>query len=169
MADDDSMRAIMYRPVGVVRSGYRRQEGMPLQSVAAEEVQAKVEIRPDLPAGLRDLDGFSHLHLITHLHRSRPGGGLEVVPFLDDAVHGVFATRSPRHPNPIGLSIVRLLAVQGAILVVSGVDLLDGTPVLDIKPYVPAFDSVPAERVGWLEQAAERVHRVRADRRFDEP
>jgi tRNA-Thr(GGU) m(6)t(6)A37 methyltransferase TsaA len=141
---------------------------MPLQSVAAGEAQAHVDIRADLQAGLHDLDGFSHVYLITHLHRSAPGGGLEIVPFLDDAVRGVFATRSPRHPNPIGLSIVRLLAVEGAILEISGVDLLDGTPVLDIKPYVPAFDSVAAERVGWLERAAERVHHVRADRTFDE-
>ena len=120
-----------------------------------------------MAAGLRDLDGFSHLHLITHLHRGTTGG-LEVVPFLDDTVRGIFATRSPRHPNPIGISVVRLLAVVGSTLEGSGVDLLDGTPVLDIKPYVPTFDIVAAERVGWLEGAAERVHEVKADRRFDE-
>jgi tRNA (adenine37-N6)-methyltransferase len=167
MAAEGPFQAISYQPVGIVRSPFRRLEGMPLQSVAAAEVRAQVEIRSELQAGLRDLDGFSHIHLITHLHRGAPGG-LEVVPFLDDTARGIFATRSPRHPNPIGISVVRLLAVAGSNLEIAGVDLLDGTPVLDIKPYVPTFDTVAAERVGWLEQAAERVHRVRADRRFDE-
>lgn len=89
------------------------------------------------------------------------------MPFLDDTPRGVFATRSPRHPNPLGLSVVRLLAVNGATLEVSGLDLLDGTPVLDIKPYVPAFDAIAAERSGWLEAAAARVHATRADGRFE--
>ena len=164
---DDPLQAITYSPVGIVRSPFTRFEGMPLQSVAAGEALAQVEIRAELRAGLRDLDGFSHLHLITHLHRGAPGG-LEVVPFLDDTVRGIFATRSPRHPNPIGLSIVRLIAVSGSSLEISGVDLLDGTPVLDIKPYVPTFDCVTAERVGWLQSAAQRVHQVKADGRFEE-
>jgi tRNA (adenine37-N6)-methyltransferase len=160
--------AITYRPVGVVRSPFTVVEGMPLQSVAAPEVIAQVEIRPELEPGLRDLDGFSHLHLITHLHRAQPGG-LEVVPFLDDSVRGIFATRSPRHPNPLGLSVVRLVNVTGCVLEIRGVDLLDGTPVLDIKPFVQVFDSVAAERTGWLTSAARRVHQVKADRRFDDP
>jgi tRNA (adenine37-N6)-methyltransferase len=167
MEPDDPIQAITYRPVGIVRSPFRSLEGMPLQSVAAAQVRASIEIRAALQPGLRDLDGFSHLHLITHLHRGAPGG-LEVVPLLDDTARGIFATRSPRHPNPIGLSIVRLLAVAGSTLEISGVDLLDGTPVLDIKPYVPTFDSAAAERIGWLERAAERVYHVKADRRIDE-
>jgi tRNA-Thr(GGU) m(6)t(6)A37 methyltransferase TsaA len=167
MEPDDPLQAISYQPVGIVRSPFRRLEGMPLQSAAAAEVRARVEIRSELQAGLADLEGFSHVHLITHLHRGGPGG-LEVVPFLDDAVRGIFATRSPRHPNPIGISVVRLLSVAGPNLEIAGVDLLDGTPVLDIKPYVPSFDAVAAERIGWLEHAAERVHQLRADRRFDE-
>jgi len=158
--------AICYQPVGVVRSPFTVLEGMPLQSVAAREVRGQVEVDPQFAPGLRDLDGFSHLHLLTHLHRGAPGG-LEVVPFLDDTVRGIFATRSPRHPNPIGISVVRLLSVTGRVLEISGVDLLDGTPVLDIKPYVPEFDAVAAERTGWLAKAAERVHQVKADARFD--
>ena len=158
--------AISYRPVGVVRSPFTRLEGMPLQSVAAEEVHGWIELRPELAPGLRDLDGFSHLHVVSHLHVGAPGG-LEVRTFLDNEVRGVFATRSPRHPNPIGLSVVRLLGVDGATLEVAGLDLLDGTPVLDLKPYVPAFDAVVAERTGWLHAAAPRVHQVRADARFD--
>ena len=168
MAQDDPFQAITYRPVGVVRSPFTRLEGMPLQSVAAGDARASIEIRPDLAPGLRDLDGFSHVHVITHLHHGAPGG-LELVPFLDDTVRGIFATRSPRHPNPIGLTVVRLIRVDGSTLEISGADLLDGTPVLDVKPYVPTFDSVAAERSGWLEKAAERVHEVKSDRRFDEP
>ncbi len=167
MEADDLLPAITYRPVGIVRSPFTRIEGMTLQSVAAGAVGARVEIRPEFEPGLRDLDGFSHLHLITHLHRGAPGQ-LEVVPFLDATVRGIFATRSPRHPNPIGISIVRLHGVVGPTLEISGVDLLDGTPVLDVKPYVPTFDSVAAERSGWLEAVAERVHEVTTDRRFDE-
>jgi tRNA (adenine37-N6)-methyltransferase len=155
---------VSYTPIGVVRSPFHQRQGMPLQSVAATEVRGRVEVAAEYAPGLRDLDGFSHLHLICHLHRAAPGD-LEVVPYLDDTVRGVFATRSPRHPNPIGLSVVRLEVVEGATLHVSGIDLLDGTPVLDIKPYVPAFDVFAAERIGWLEAGARRVHEVRANER----
>ena len=154
---------ITYRAIGVVRSPYTTLEGMPLQSVGAPDVQGQIEIHPSFVEGLADLEAFSHLHVIAHLHRGAPGG-LTVVPFLDDSRRrGIFATRSPRHPNPIGLSVVRLLAIHGATLEIAGVDLLDGTPVLDLKPYVPVFDAVAAERTGWLERAAHRVHEVRAD------
>ncbi len=162
-----ALESIAYQVIGVVRSPHTTFEGMPLQSVAAPEVRGQIEIHPSLVAGLADLEDFSHVHVITHLHRGAPGG-LTVVPFLDDTPRGIFATRSPRHPNPIGLSVVRLLAVRGATLDIAGVDLLDGTPVLDLKPYVPAFDAVAAERTGWLGRAAHRVHEVRADARFDD-
>ena len=166
MDPHDPTQAIRYEAVGIVRSQYTTLEGMPLQSVAAGDVRASIEIRPDLVPGLRDLDGFSHIHVVAHLDRGAPGG-LEVIPCLDSTVRGIFATRSPRHPNPIGLSVVRLLSVAGAVLEIAGIDFVDGTPVLDIKPYVPAFDSVAAERTGWLHDAAKRVHEVRADGRFD--
>lgn len=168
MGQDDppGLAVISYRPIGIVRSPFTDLAGMPLQSVAAGDVRGRIEVREELAAGLADLDGFSHLHVVTHLHRGAPGG-LTVVPFLDDTRRGVFATRSPRHPNPIGLSVVRLITVEGSTLHVTGVDLVDGTPVLDIKPYVPEFDAIVAERTGWLHDAAARVHRVRADARFD--
>jgi tRNA-Thr(GGU) m(6)t(6)A37 methyltransferase TsaA len=167
MPHTEANEGIRYTPIGVVRSPHASLAGMPLQSVAAAEIHGRVEIDLEFAAGLADLDGFSHLHLITHLHRAQPSG-LTVIPFLDDTRRGIFATRSPRHPNPIGLSVVRLLAVDGATLEISGVDLLDGTPVLDIKPYVPEFDAIPAERAGWLAHAAARVHDTRADARFDQ-
>jgi tRNA-Thr(GGU) m(6)t(6)A37 methyltransferase TsaA len=163
----EAQNPICYDPIGVVHTPFTTLEGVPLQSVAAGEVAGQIEIWPQFAPGLKDLDGFSHLHVLTHLHRGAPGG-LEVVPFLDDTVRGVFATRSPRHPNPIGLSVVRLVAVAGCMLEVAGLDLLDGTPVLDLKPYVPEFDAVAAERTGWLHDAADRVHRVKSDGRFDD-
>jgi tRNA-Thr(GGU) m(6)t(6)A37 methyltransferase TsaA len=162
-APDEDIR---YRPIGFVRSPHTALTGMPLQSVAAAEIRGRIEIDAEFAAGVADLDGFSHLHVITHLHRAKPSG-LTVVPFLDDTRRGIFATRSPRHPNPIGLSVVRLLSVTGATLEITGVDLLDGTPVLDIKPYVAEFDAIQAERTGWLERAAARVHETTADARFD--
>jgi tRNA-Thr(GGU) m(6)t(6)A37 methyltransferase TsaA len=152
--------------IGVVRSPFHECEGMPLQAVAAQEVEGTVELAPRFAPGLRDLEGFSHVHLVTWLHRAPRDGRLEVIPFLDEVARGVFATRSPRRPNPIGLSVVRLLAVEGARLSIRGVDLLDGTPVLDLKPYVPGFDCIAAERVGWLEARAADVHVRRADGRL---
>jgi tRNA-Thr(GGU) m(6)t(6)A37 methyltransferase TsaA len=157
---------ITYEPIGVVRSPFTTLAGMPLQSVAAAGVKGQIELLEQFAPAVADLDGFSHLHVVSHLHRGAPGG-LTVMPFLDETPRGVLATRSPRHPNPIGLSVVRLLAVAGTTLEVSGLDLVDGTPVLDIKPYVPEFDAVAAERTGWLHAAALRVHHVRADARFD--
>src|SRR5262245_34811421 len=159
------MDEIRYTPIGIVRSPFTALAGMPLQTVAAPDVVGRIEIFPDYEAGLRDLDGFSHVHLLTHLHRSGPGD-LEVVPFLDDEPHGVFATRAPGRPNPLGLSVVRLLEVAGTTLRIAGLDLLDGTPVLDLKPYVPHFDHVDAERIGWFEGKSRGVHAARADDRF---
>ena len=128
---------------------------MPLQSIAAEDSRGQIELRPEYEPALKDLDGFSHIWIVSHLHRSEPPTSPVVMPFLDDVERGLLATRSPRHPNPIGLSVVRLLAVEGATLEVAGLDLLDGTPVLDVKPYVPLFDAVAAELTGL----------ARADRR----
>jgi tRNA-Thr(GGU) m(6)t(6)A37 methyltransferase TsaA len=144
------MKSIHYRPIGVVRSRFTDPAGTPIQPAAAAGEPGTVEILSEYEPGLRDLDGFSHVILLYHLHRSR-GFDLDVVPFLDRVSHGVFATRAPRRPNPIGLSIVRLVGREGRILYVQDVDVLDGTPLLDLKPYVPEFDQRPGERVGWLE------------------
>jgi tRNA (adenine37-N6)-methyltransferase len=157
---------ISLQPIGVVRSPFLSVVGMPLQTVAAPEVEGTIELRPGLEAGLKDLNGFSHIHLIAWLHASPRDARLELIPFLDDLPRGVFATRSPERPNPIGLSVVRLLGVQGSTLRIAGVDLLDGTPVLDIKPYVPEFDHVAVNRSGWLSMRAAAVHDHRSDSRF---
>ena len=138
---------------------------MPIQAVAARGIAGRVELAPEYGGGLRDVAGFSHLILVYHLHLSR-GFSPVVTPFLDDKPRGVFATRSPRRPNPIGLSTVRLVRVEGHTLHVEDVDVVDGTPLLDIKPYVPQFDDLEGARIGWFEDKVDRVHSVRADHRF---
>jgi tRNA-Thr(GGU) m(6)t(6)A37 methyltransferase TsaA len=115
--------------------------------------------------GLKDLDGFSHLILIYHFHLTREPQ-LVVTPFLDETPRGVFATRAPNHPNPIGISTVRLLGVEGVVLEIEDLDIVDGTPLLDIKPYVPAFDHRQTDRLGWLETASGKAAQTRADDRF---
>ena len=158
------MQTITYTPIGMVRSPFTTLAGMPIQTVAAKGIAATIELEPSYAAGLRDIDAFSYLLIITHLHLMQ-GYALEVTPFMDTQTHGVFATRSPRRPNPIGLSIVRLMRVEGATLHIEEVDLVDGTPVLDIKPYVPQLDDRVAERIGWFAANVHKVYEVRADDR----
>jgi tRNA-Thr(GGU) m(6)t(6)A37 methyltransferase TsaA len=160
--------SIAFTPIGIVRTPFATHEGMPIQTVAAGGVKGTIELDPAYADGLADLDGFSHLHLITYLDRTGPAA-LRVTPYLDTSERGIFATRSPRRPNPIGLSLVRLVRIEGALLHVEELDLLDGTPLLDIKPYVPPFDDRAGARYGWFERQARHVHTVRADARFQEP
>jgi tRNA-Thr(GGU) m(6)t(6)A37 methyltransferase TsaA len=159
---------VSFTPIGVVRTPFATQEGMPIQAVAARGVQGRIELDPAYQAGLADLEGFTHLHLITHLHRTG-SPSLRVTPYLDTRERGIFATRSPKRPNAIGLSLVRLVRIDGPVLHVEELDLLDGTPLLDIKPYVPPFDDRADARYGWFEGRAHDVHAVRADSRFVEP
>jgi tRNA-Thr(GGU) m(6)t(6)A37 methyltransferase TsaA len=163
-----SLQPITLQPIGLIRSPFAEVAGMPIQAVGATGIAGAVELDPAYAAGLQDLDGFSHLILIYHLHRVA-SGPLTVVPFLDDQPRGVFATRSPRRPNCLGLSIVRLVAVNGARLEIEDVDVVDGTPLLDIKPYVPAFDVREADRIGWFEGKVGRARHARADDRFAHP
>jgi tRNA-Thr(GGU) m(6)t(6)A37 methyltransferase TsaA len=155
-----------FRHIGVVRSPFSSLDGMPLQTVAASDVRGRVELDDEFAPATRDLAGFSHVWLLCDLHLSS-GYEPEVVPFLDDRPRSVFATRSPRRPNAIGLSLVRLLAVDGPRLEVAELDLVDGTPVLDLKPYVPLFDSRETDRVGWFAAAGPRVFEIRSDQRYD--
>ena len=138
---------------------------MPIQPAGAAGIRGTVMIDKPYRGGLQDLCGFSRIILIYAFHRSK-GYALEVTPFLDTVSHGVFATRAPRRPNAIGLSIVRLIAVNGCELVIEGVDVIDGTPLLDIKPYVPEFDCFPDEKSGWLTGCRDAVAGAKADRRF---
>jgi tRNA-Thr(GGU) m(6)t(6)A37 methyltransferase TsaA len=156
---------ISYRPIGVIHSPSTDIEGMPIQPTGASGIQGIVEVFPEFAEGLKDLEGFSHIILLYHFHQVQEAK-LVVTPFMDPQPRGVFATRAPKRPNPIGLSIVKLLSIEQNVLLIENVDILDGTPLLDIKPYVPEFDQPPADRVGWLEQAKGRVQGKRSDDRF---
>lgn len=136
------------RPIGVIYTPFDDPPGMPIQA-ARSEAAGRVEVYPEYAPGLADLDGFSHVMLVYWFHRAG-GFSLAVQPFLDAQSHGLFATRYPARPNPIGLSVVKLMAVEDNILCVRGVDMLDATPLLDIKPFVPAFDHREGARIGWL-------------------
>jgi tRNA-Thr(GGU) m(6)t(6)A37 methyltransferase TsaA len=138
---------------------------MPIQPAGAAGVRGWIVIDEKFRAGLRDLDGFSRIILIYAFHRSE-GYDLEVIPFLDTVPYGIFATRAPRRPNAIGLSMVKLISVNDGELEIEGVDVIDGTPLLDIKPYVPEFDCHPDEKSGWLAGCGDRVACMRADKRF---
>ena len=150
-------------PIGTVHSPFPDPVGVPIQPSRSDGAEGTVEVLPKFEDGLADLDGFSHIVLVTWLHRSE-GYRLRTVPFLDTEKRGLFSTRSPRRPNPIGLSVVRLLSVSGCTLKVADLDLVDGTPVLDIKPYLEEFDRRPEFRSGWLERST--VKRNKADGRF---
>ena len=156
---------IEYEPIGVIHSPFQSTEGMPIQPAGAEGIVGTVEVFSEFVSGLKDLGGFSHVILIYHFHRSS-GFDLHIAPFMDKVQRGVFATRAPQRPNPIGLSVVRLVEIKGAILHVRNIDILDGTPLLDIKPYVPDFDYHQVTRFGWLEQVRGRVRREKSDDRF---
>lgn len=156
---------ITFSPIGVIHTPFQDPQDMPIQPAGGMNVQGRVEVFPKFQNGLADLDGFSHVILLFHLHQSR-GFQLQVVPFMDDQPRGVFATRAPRRPNPIGLSVVQLMRIESGTLIIRGVDMLDGTPLLDIKPFVPDFDSHAEIRTGWLEVARQSVANRRSDDRF---
>ncbi len=159
------MNPITLTPIGVVRSPYQQPQDTPIQPGATRGVAGRVELEPQYAEGLADLDGFSHIVLVAYLHLAK-FSGLRVTPFLDEQPRGLFATRAPARPNPIGLSVVRLERIAGATLHILDVDLVDGTPVLDIKPYVPAFDQPEDFRIGWLADRVARYRDARDDGRF---
>ncbi len=159
------MDEIVFKPIGVIRSPFLGVEGMPIQPIGAVGVKGAVELNADLEPGLKDLEGFSHVMLIYCFHLSN-GYSLHVVPFLDRTPHGVFSTRVPRRPNGIGLSVVRLTGIRGSVLDIEDVDVVDGTPLLDIKPFVPQFDNREVQSAGWFTNRADNATVVRADRRF---
>ncbi len=159
------MDTIIYHPIGIIHSPFKETAGMPVQAAAAQGIAGTIELDPALLEGLHDLDGFSHLILLYHFHLVKRMS-LRVTPFLDDQPHGVLATRAPARPNSIGLSIVRLMRVEGPTLYIEDVDIVDGTPLLDIKPYVPDFDVRTDVRIGWLAKNIARMHNTHADDRM---
>lgn len=156
---------IKYKPIGFIHSPFTSLEDMPIQPVGKASAPGTIDILPEFSEGLKDVAGFSHLILIYHLHEVHRQQ-LTVTPFLDQQPRGIFATRAPTRPNPVGISVVRLLKVEGNRLYVDDVDILDGTPLIDIKPYVPEFDVRAEARAGWLESAREKVQSTVSDDRF---
>ena len=157
--------SIKYKPIGFIHTPFKEPKGVPIQPVAGKDIEGKVEILPDYVEGLKDLEGFSHIILIYHLHLSKKAS-LLVKPYMDEKLRGVFATRAPSRPNPIGLSIVRLVNIKGNMIYIKDIDIVDGTPLLDIKPYVPEFDLREVNRIGWLEKNIYKLPSSRDDGRF---
>lgn len=143
----------VFQPIGQIRSPFSRRNETPIQPYRSQ-AGGRVELLPEYEGGLQDLEGFSYVILLYVFHRADAGYDLTVTPFLDSEPKGLFATRYPRRPNPIGLSVVRLTRREGRVLHVDGIDVLDGTPLLDIKPYAPPFDAHPDADFGWLEGRA---------------
>ncbi len=156
---------ISYTPIGYFNTPHKDAIGMPIQPSGAEGVAGYINVLPQYAEGLHDLDGFSHVIVLYHLHEVA-GHKLTVTPFLDNTPRGIFATRSPSRPNPIGLSVMRLLVVRDNMVSLENVDVLDGTPVLDIKPYVPDFDIWKADRIGWFAGKSGNATHHKSDDRF---
>jgi tRNA (adenine37-N6)-methyltransferase len=156
---------IEYQPIGIIHSPFNTLSSMPIQPAGAKGVNGTIEIFPQYLEGLKDLEGFSHIIMLYHFHQSE-GFKLSVVPFLDTIARGIFSTRAPKRPNAIGLSVIKLQSIQDNMLHIENVDVLDGTPLLDIKPYVTAFDVQTEVKMGWLEQTSKAVKDKRSDERF---
>jgi len=159
------MNEVKYKPIGIIYSPFKQPHGTPIQSAGAQDIEGTVELVPEYMEGLKDIDGFSHIILVYNFHLAK-GHSLKVKPYMDDQSRGVFATRAPTRPNPIGISIVRLVRVDGNTLHIKDVDIIDGTPLLDIKPYVPEFDIRKAEKIGWLEKRVNKLPKTKDDGRF---
>jgi len=156
---------VVYEPIGVIHTPFKTRKDMPIQPSGGRGFEGLVVLRPELAEALSDVDGFSHVYLIYHMHKSR-GYSPKVVPFLDTEKRGLFATRAPRRPNPIGISVVRIKSVEKNRIHFRDVDMLDGTPLLDIKPCVGEFDSRQKMRIGWLRGKSRRARRHRSDDRL---
>ena len=158
-----TMRPI--KPIGVIHSPFQTIEEMPIQPKGAAGTRGRIQVDDAFRAGLKDLEGFSHIFLIYSFHKAARTE-LTVVPFMDTRPRGVYATRSPLRPNHIGISIVRLERIEGNLLHVQDIDVLDGTPLLDIKPYMEKFDGVTGSRSGWMQASEKEVAEKRSDGRF---
>jgi len=156
---------IRYRSIGIIHTPFKEPKGTPVQPPGGRGIEGTVEVFPEYAEGITDLSGFSHIILIYHFHLVRKAN-LMAKPFMDNAPHGVFAIRSPGRPNPIGLSAVRLSGVEGNVLRIQDIDIVDGTPLLDIKPYVPDFDPRRGVEIGWYKDNIHKMLMTRDDGRF---
>lgn len=161
------MSSIPFTPIGVIHSPFSDPAGMPIQPSGAGGREGFIDIDPSFSDGLSDLEGFERIILLYVFHQCQ-GYSLRVTPYLDTTERGLFSTRAPRRPNPIGLSVVRIASIKENRISIVDVDILDGTPLLDIKPYIPGFDAYPSSRAGWLEERQHSVRECSADIRFHE-
>ena len=159
------MRNISYNPIGIIHTPFKQIQNMPIQPSAASGIKGYIDIKEKFIEGLNDLDGFSHIYLLYHLHLSN-SFKLKVIPFLDNQDRGLFSTRAPKRPNPIGLSVVKLIKIRDNIIDVENVDIVDGTPLLDIKPYVREMEGVTDYKIGWLSSYKEEMKSRISDKRF---
>ncbi|MCD6542931.1 MAG: tRNA (N6-threonylcarbamoyladenosine(37)-N6)-methyltransferase TrmO [Flavobacteriaceae bacterium] len=159
------MKKIIYQPIGLVHSPFKEPKGTPIQASGAKGIQGKIEVFQEFTEGLKDLEGFSHIILIYHLHLIKESR-IEVKPFLDKNTHGIFATRAPGRPNSIGISVVRLVSIDKNILTVKDFDIIDGTPLLDIKPYISEFDYRQVTKNGWYKENVHNLSESKDDGRF---
>lgn len=159
------MNEIKYKPIGVIHSPFKEPKGTPIQPAGGKGINGTVEVFSEYAEGLKDVEGFSHIILIYHFHLSK-GAPLRVKPYMDNERHGVFAMRGPSRPNPIGISVVSLVRIEENILHIQDIDIVDGTPLLDIKPYVPEFDIRKVEKIGWLEKNVHKLSSSKDDGRF---
>jgi len=159
------MNDIKYIQIGIIHSPFKEPKGTPIQPKAGHGIDGTVEVFQEYTEGLKDIDGFSHIILLYHFHLSKESS-LKVKPFMDDQIHGIFSTRAPSRPNPIGISVVQLVKIEGNILHVKDLDIVDGTPLLDIKPYVREFDIRDVEKKGWLEKNVRKLSTSKDDGRF---
>ncbi|MES9909065.1 MAG: tRNA (N6-threonylcarbamoyladenosine(37)-N6)-methyltransferase TrmO [Candidatus Thiodiazotropha sp.] len=151
--------------IGTIHTEYSSLKNMPIQPMGAGNTIGRIVLHKEFQDGLIDLAGFSHIYLIYLFHLSN-SYNLLVQPFLDDKVHGVFATRAPRRPNPIGISIVKITSIHCNVIEIEGADIVDGTPLLDIKPYIKQFDRIEHSRSGWLNSSADEVRNKKSDNQF---
>ncbi len=170
MTRSRARKQITMRPIGIIRTPFANALGTPIQSVFGSQYSGKVIVDDRYLAALEDVEGFERIWLIYWMDRA-DGFRSKVVPYLDQHEHGLFATRSPCRPNPVGISVVRLISREGCILNVAHIDILDGTPLLDIKPYVPDFDSHSKSKAGWFDgnnlncgMADDRFHKRKVKR-----
>lgn len=159
------METVTFEPIGTIYSPFTELTGMPIQPAGAKDVEGYIEVREDLQDGLDDVQDFSHIYLFYYFHKNE-GYSLKVTPFMDTQLRGVFSTRAPRRPNMLGCSIVEITKVEGNRVYVKGLDILNGTPLLDMKPYVEKFDSLSGTRSGWLTKNANKSEVLRSDNRF---
>lgn len=151
--------------IGTIHSPFKELKNMPIQPAGAKNIEGEIVISSDYTDGLKDLESFSHIYLIYHFHKVSEAR-LKIIPFMDTKEHGIFATRAPLRPSPIGISIVELIGRQGNRLRIRGIDVLDGTPLIDIKPYIPHFDHQEKATCGWMGKSKKEVEETRSDDRF---